>query len=351
VGLKPGTKVDWRTNGRHIVTLSTGSKSVTVSETDNTWVEGGIGYDAYLGDGGTVYFDHVVKNECHPPNTGAVVDDFADDGLSEYTTNRGSASTTSGPTYFGSNSLEISGTDTELVSTSGLPSYPSAGDRFRVRVRATGGASTTKFRYGVQDGNKDRRYAITLDFINDGVGLYYEDGNAKTLIAEDAASCILSEDEWYRVEVDWRSQGTHTVSLYNDSEDCLSQISGTDSTLTGGGIGFAASLSSSGGTVHYDHILVDGLNWELKNLADEHDGINYTTVEDISDVDGNTRISRTHHCGDGTTHSITYREISSKKLKVHGLDTEFWRRVPEEAISRTEKLRDIGEEKINGGVL
>lgn len=316
-------EVDWRKNGRHIVSLNTGSDRITIEETDTTWMKGGIGYDVYVGDTGTVYIDHVTMNKCRPTDAGKVVDDFDDGDLSEYTVVQGSASTTSSPTYFGSNALEISGADTELVSTSGLPRYPSAGDQFRARIRATGGASTVKLLYGVQDGNVDERYAITIDFVNDDVGLYYEDGSTTSTLVEDTTSCILTEDEWFRVEVDWRSDGTQTVCLNNDSEDCLVQFSGTDTSLTSGGIGFSAPLSSSGGTVHFDHVLADGLQNHIMKLHDSRGGLEDVNYEELQRNGYDYRARVTYGFGDGSTYEAVHNMAGSTS-KVDCDDGTHW---------------------------
>lgn len=305
--------VDWRKNGRHVITLRSGEEVAELLDEDKTWTSGGVGYEAYLTDGGSVYFDHITKNKYQPTDAGRVVDDFEDGDLNEYTVKQGSPTTTSSPTYFGSNTLEISGSDTELVSTSGLPRYPSAGDHFRYRVRATGGAGTAKLLYGVQNNNTDERYAISIDFINDDVSLYHENSSSRTTLAEDTTSCIFSEDEWFRIEVDWRTDGTHTVSFCNNSEDQLARISGTDSSITEGGIGYAA-YPADNGTVYYDHILVDGLGEKFRTLRSSHGSVTDVVTEQLADNGYQSRDKFTYHFEDGSSYEVTHCTTSNGNL-------------------------------------
>ena len=208
-------QIEWKTDGTHVLTLfdKSGSQMSQMSATDSTWTAGGIGYDAYLGDGGAVYFDHTqIHSGREIVSANEVIDSFEDSDLSEYSFDQGSASVVSSPTYGGSSVLEISNTKTEMISTSGLDHYPAAGDVFSCWVRGTGGADDINFTYGVQ--NHTNRYFVRVDFANNDLFLFrYESGNFYQL-AEDATAS-LAEDAWYNIEVDWRKTGTHIVTLYD----------------------------------------------------------------------------------------------------------------------------------------
>jgi hypothetical protein len=271
-------QIEWQTDGTHVFTLfdESGGQVAQISATDSTWTAGGIGYDAYLGDGGTVYFDHTqIHSGRKIVSANEVIDSFEDSGLSEYDFDRGSsgANIVSDTTYAGSSVLEISGTNTEMISKSGLDHYPSAGDVFSCWVRGTGGPEDVHFTYGVQD--HESRYFARIDIANNDLFLFkYHDGNFDQL-GEDA-SVSLAEDTWYNIEVDWRKTGTHIVTLYDCDGKEVAQITGSDSTWTDGGIGYDAYLEASGGTVYFDYVAIHS-----SVLDDFEDG-------DLSEYSGDT---------------------------------------------------------------
>jgi len=245
-------EIDWATDGTHTVTLyaADGSRVAQLSATDTMWEDGGIGYDAYLDSGETVYFDYVVKGKY-------LIDDFEDGNLSEYSFDRGSsgASLVSSPTYHGSTALEISETNTELISTSGLNTYPQAGDAFRYHVRATDGADDVNLTYGVQD--HTNRYLVRIDFADDNLQIWRHEGGTSYVLAEQNSGFALDEDTWYEVGVEWAEDGTHTVRLFDAQQRVqLAQVTATDSTWTSGGIGYDAYLGT-GGTVYFDYVTMN----------------------------------------------------------------------------------------------
>lgn len=202
-----------------------------------------------------------------------VVDDFEDGDLSEYSFDRGSsgASIVSSPTYSGSSSLEMAGDYTEMISTSGLSTYPSAGDTFSCWMRLDAGVENANFTYGVQDhGN---RYYVKLDGEQDGWWLFkYENGSGASISGESGIG--LSADTWYEVEVEWRTDGDHILTLMDASGSVLSQVVATESTWTDGGIGFDAYLSSDE-AVYFDAVTKDtsgGDGEELSLVDDFEDG-------------------------------------------------------------------------------
>jgi hypothetical protein len=326
--------VDWRTNGNHIVSLRTRGWEEQLEAMDSTWKDGGIGYDAYLGDGGTVYIDSVRKNEYRSPDSGCAIDDFEDGDLDEYTTKHGSPSIKTSPTYFGEYVLSLAG-DTELVSTSGLSKYPTSGTRSRWRVR-TGSTETVELEYGVQDTKTDVHYTIEINFKNDGVRLHYDDGSNRTTLARDDAGCILTTDEWFRVELDWRENGTHTVSVFNSAETLLTRISATDSSLSSGGVGYKALASNSDTEVFVDHVLRGCLGNRLAEYQQQHGDLQSVTTKDMSDNDGNPRKKTIHSFSDGTEKEIVHEKVSSEKLKkIHDSD-QFWEHVPQKGINQSQ---------------
>ncbi|MFC4552409.1 hypothetical protein [Halorussus sp. GCM10023401] len=291
--------IDWQTDGTHVFTLfdDSGSQISQISATDSTWTAGGIGYDAYLGDGGTVYIDHTqIHSGREIVSANEVIDSFEDSDLAEYSFDRGSsgASVVSNPTYGGSSVLEISNDNTEMISTSGLDHYPSAGDVFSTWVRGTGGADDINFMYGVQD--HTNRYFVRVDFANDNLKLYRYENASATLLEKQTSGFTLSEDTWYNVEVDWRKTGAHTVTLYDCDGGQVAQITGTDSTWTSGGIGYDAYLGSSGGTVYFDYVAIHSSvldDFEDGDLSEYSGDTGSFTVQNSTVLEGNQTLKGT----------------------------------------------------------
>ena len=248
-------EIDWKEDGTHIFTLydSSGTQVSQISATDSTWSAGGVGYDAYLANGGTVYLDYArIKSGNGVYTLDQVIDDFENGSLNEYSFDRGSsgASVVGQPTWSGSKALKISGTDTEMISTSGLNYYPSAGDVFSCWVQGASGADDLNFSYGVQ--NHSDRYFVRLDFLNNNLQLYRYENGSSTLLAKDI-SVTVAENQWYNIEIDWRKTGTQIIRLYDASKTQVTQISASDATWSDGGIGYDAYLSD-GGTVYFDYV-------------------------------------------------------------------------------------------------
>lgn len=245
-------EINWGDNNTHQFTLqdASGSEVAQISSTDSTWTSGGVGYDAYMNtSGGTVYFDYVTTSTRVLPRHLEVIESFEDGDLSEYTIDRdpSGASIVSSPTFSGSQSLEIDGTGTELLSTSGLKCYPSQGSRFSTWFRGTDGA--INITYGAQD--KNNRYVAKVNIGNDNLALYrYENGSLHALAQN--WNVPVDESTWYELDIVWSQSGGHTVMLRTESRSLVDFVSATDTTWQEGGFGYDAYMSSSGGTVHFD---------------------------------------------------------------------------------------------------
>lgn len=316
-------KVHWDRDGTHTATLydASGHRLVQAQATDTTWESGGVGYDAYLASsGGTVYFDFVTL-DLERVSEINVVDNFEDGNLDEYEFDRGQsgASVVSNPVYRGSNALEINGTNTEMISMSGLQNYPAAGDVFSYRVRATGGANKTNFTYGVQ--NHLNRYYVHLKFADDSlVLLRYEDGSSYVLDKQ-SSGFTLSEDEWYEVTIDWQEDGTHTVSLYDSAGGLVAQVSATDSTWPAGGVGYDAYLSSSGGTVYYDQVMLDSGKEVLESnrVVDDFEDGNFAEYEFDSGTSTGVSIENTPTRSGANVLKIS--GVNREMISTSGLET------------------------------
>lgn len=194
---------------------------------------------------------------CSLPSCGysptTVVDNFEDSTLSEYAFDRGAsgASVISSSAGQGTNALSLAGTNTEMISTDGLSTYPSAGDTIRYWIRGDGGVADLNLSYGVQ--GHDDRYFVRVDVANDDLMLFrYEDAKSHKL---DSCSggYSLSQGAWYEVVVDWSKDGNHMATLRDTDGSTVARVSGFDSTWSDGGVGYDAYLDCR------EYVLVDGV--------------------------------------------------------------------------------------------
>jgi hypothetical protein len=237
---------------------SSGNQLASTSEiTDTTHSDGHYGF--YTGAGQPAYYDYVTKEDLGGSSSpdSFVIDNFEDGGLSEYEhdpTRDGEATIVSSPTYNGSAALEIEGENAELISTSGLDAYPEAGDTFSFWVRSSGGGDNLNVTWGVQD--HENRYLAKVKAETGSFYLFTTKGGDSTQHDYESGLSI-AQDTWYEVEIDWATDGTQTVILYDSSGSQLSQISMTDTTWTSGGVGYDA-YPSSGESAYFDYVTLEG---------------------------------------------------------------------------------------------
>ncbi|WP_101298391.1 hypothetical protein [Halegenticoccus soli] len=185
-----------------------------------------------------------------------IVDDFEDGDLNEYQFDRGrsGAEIASRPVFRGSNALAIRGTDAELTSTSGLKPYPKAGDTFACWIRASGGADTLQFSYGVQ--SPGDRYYVKLNYPNQAVQLYrIQNAGSPTRFGAANQGFTLAQDRWYGIVITWHRDGRQIVRLFDAQGNKLTQFAGRDNTWKRGGIGYDAYLAS-GGSAYFDYVTI-----------------------------------------------------------------------------------------------
>jgi hypothetical protein len=112
------------------------------------------------------------------------------------------------------------------------------------------GTENININYAV-DGNDS--YYVKINYDIDWMGVFkYKDGDGKSFAGSPIS---LSPNTWYWIEVQWGTDGNHTVELYDTAGNELAGFSGTDSELSGGGIGFDAYLNSSE-TAYFDHFII-----------------------------------------------------------------------------------------------
>jgi len=278
-------ELTWGTDGTHFARLlhPTDGEIATASATESTWTSGGIGFDAYLSSGQSVYFDY-VRNDVVGSPTDRVVDSFEDGDLTEWDSEfdqKNLANVVSGPVHHGSQALELSGEHFHLNSTSGLDNYPQAGDTFSGWIRAGPNVSgALVITYGVQD--FDNHYVARINYPYDNVIIRKTENGNHTTLAETEMG--FTADAWYEVEIDWGLDGTHTVTMYDSSGSQLGSVSATDSTFTTGGIGCHAHLQN-GGTAQFDYLAISQTR-SLGNFEDDLKGWETNGSNSLGSVSG-----------------------------------------------------------------
>lgn len=243
----------------------------TNSVSDGTYSGGTFGF--YCGSDVPGYFDYVREEPMGEQSSDESyefekIDDFELSNLSKYSFDRGESGASVvrdpvydgpnpfGPSYSGMGALEISNSNTELISLpgDGLENYPSSGEIISCYIMATDGGGKLNLTYGVQ--NHTNRYYVHVDFNDDELMVLKYDGGTARVLGSQTSDFSLSEDTWYWVEVHWETDSTHTVELYDIRGNTLAECAGTDSEWTSGGIGYDAYLSSTGGTVYFDTVRI-----------------------------------------------------------------------------------------------
>lgn len=295
----------------HDVTLSdqsgnsVASLSYDGSDSADPGFEGrGLGYSAYLSSSSeAAQFDYAKTDGTETEMIGQydTVEDFINpegNGLNLYDFDRGSsgaeiveATDYSGPSrytnvYNGRRSLKLSENYTEMISTSGLSPYPSAGDTFACYFMPSGGADNFNFTWGVQ--GHDNRYYVKIKPESGSMHLFkYK--NSEGDVLDSTSGMSMPQDKWYYIEIDWSTDGNQRVELYNIKGDTLATVSGSDSEWTKGGIGFDAYIGS-GESVFFDHLILGNIEyhkggWGAVHIGDE-ERVDASDVRDrIEDFD------------------------------------------------------------------
>ncbi|PSQ18186.1 hypothetical protein BRD02_01565 [Halobacteriales archaeon QS_8_69_73] len=191
------------------------------------------------------------------------IDNFDDGDLSEYSDDTGSATVQSNTAKSGS-ALELShnGGITALESSSGLSHYPAPGDTYSFYTRYTSPGDIMYHHYGVSSSDS---YVFTIRGDRGQIQL-------KGPSDFDATSNVPFEtDVWYRVEIEWSSDGTHTAKVLNtNTGEYIAWAQITDDSLGSGGIKFRANNGNgNAGTVYYEEALIGSLKEsETKSYAD-----------------------------------------------------------------------------------
>jgi hypothetical protein len=234
----------------------------TAAVTDTTWTDGQLGFYTGGEGGYPAFYDSVRKGSLSDSPMETEIDDFEGGDLTPYIHDPTQANSSAKigayadgyPTYSGSHTLAIEDTNTEMISLpgDGLKNYPSAGDTFICWLRTTAGDANANFTYGVQD--HENRYFVKVNFDLNAIYLFKYENDAGTVLASDS-DLSLETDAWYKILVEWESDGTHRVHLVHQNGNYLTSVSSVDTTWKQGGIGFDGYMST-GGSVYFDNVSI-----------------------------------------------------------------------------------------------
>lgn len=170
-----------------------------------------------------------------------VVNYGIDDGdLTEYTGDTDLWSVVSSPTYTGSASVQADTSSVdkpEIISTGEAIDYPEQGDTITYWTRAAGSDDGSRLLFGVQ--NSGNLYSTRVNWAGGNIQLLKRDGGSEKGIEQTPVN--IQTDTWYKVAVDWQSDGDIVMTLFDAGGTQLAQISASDSEYASGGVGFRAT--------------------------------------------------------------------------------------------------------------
>jgi len=186
------------------------------------------------------------------------IDNFEDGNILEYTGSTGFFTTTTNNPVEGTTSLIHPSTATvatrSIISTSGLDNYPSAGDKFEVKTRAsTYGdnqqyicffASSNMVPFESGDG-----YFLIFEYNVTKFRLVVQTNGSASFLASTSVS--FTNGETYTTEVDTTTGGSFAVTL-KDSGGTVATLSASDLTHSSGGFGFAGGDFGANVDMYYD---------------------------------------------------------------------------------------------------
>lgn len=200
-----------------------------------------------------------IRNGVYQDTLQQLIDDFEDGDISEYGSDTGQYATQTSTVKEGTTALQgdvSSGNAYHILSTSGLNYYPSQGDTWRLwnRVQSSGDMAANHF--GVQSvptsGLPDNGYMVQTRVAANEIRIYLRSSASWTLLA--SASVSLSSATWYEIKVDWATDGTITLTIFDSAGSQLAQASATDTSFSSGGIGWGAhNANSNASSIFFDH--------------------------------------------------------------------------------------------------
>ncbi len=181
-------------------------------------------------------------------------DDFEDNDIAEYTGQTALFATDASFAFDGTYGLGNAGNESSRATLGGMYRFDqsvSQGEtiRYQQYVDTSAGTSDeTCVLFGVQSpGSTNENYAVCIEqFGTDRITL------VRDAVENDASGTIIGSSTvtyttgWYEVEVDWRTNDTFDLRLYNDAGTQVTSFSASDSTYTTGGYGFTFWFHNGG---------------------------------------------------------------------------------------------------------
>ncbi len=191
------------------------------------------------------YGSSTATSTSNGPATFTVIDDYEDNSISEYTGDTSLFTTTASPVYGGSYALKAantSGKTTDGIFRFDDPVAQGEIIRYRQYINTSGGSGDeTCTLFGVQSpGTTNNNYAVCLElFGTDRISLVKNAENNDSSGTILSSSTVTYSTGWYEVEIDWRTNNSMYVTLYNAAGTLVASTSATDSSYTSGGYGYA----------------------------------------------------------------------------------------------------------------
>lgn len=190
-------------------------------------------------------------------------DDFEDGNISEYAGDTGLFTVAGTFDYGGAYGLDMSGSPftraPDGIYRNDITVSQGEIIRYMQYVDLGSGSSDEACTmFGVQSpGSDNENYAVCLEiFGTDHISLVrdVESTDSYGSVVPLASSTLTYATGWYEVEIDWQTDDTIDVTLYNSAGTAVASTSAVDSTYTSGGIGFTAWGQHGGwdGYVSYD---------------------------------------------------------------------------------------------------
>lgn len=227
-------------------------ESYVTSATATVWVKvptigGSNTADIYV-----YYGNSFAANGEDGESTFIAFDDFEDNSLTEYSGDTSLFSPSGSLAWQGSYGLSAASGETESQTTDGIyrtdQTIPQ-GSTIEFYQRVQSGQDDEPCAYfGVQSGNSGN-YAVCLDqFPNDRVIVVEDvtsnDGSGN-LIASSSIT-YTSGTEWYKVRVDWLTDDSIDVTVYDSDGTSVATINDSDGTYDSGGYGFGFWYQAQG---------------------------------------------------------------------------------------------------------
>ena len=199
-----------------------------------TTPDGSSQYRVRVDNDGNLVTEQVEDEES---SRSGVVDSFEDGDFAEYE-GATDAYTINGEPPVGDGDVSLkntSGGTAIVVSTSGLPRYPQAGDRFVAEAARTETNSNLGVVFGVHDPQNFYFARIYPESSGDRLQLYKRVNGEYTQLAETNLS--VETGTLYEFVVDWATLGNIEVDVRDPDGNVMSSVSANDETFEEGGIG------------------------------------------------------------------------------------------------------------------